>query len=264
MTAATICLLSVMSSWLGAVQVQLSTIEQKEAFLRVGKVTRTHGTSQGITGVRQATLEKDGFKHDASIQTIDESKAVFQGTMGTELNFRDTYKFNIAAYRLGRLLGLDNIPPSVERSYNGRHGSFTWWVDDVLMIELDRTKKKIAPPDVERWNKQMYLVRVFDQLIYNVDRNLGNLVIDKSWKLWMIDHTRTFRRQTDLKEVKNLAKCDRVLLDGMKKLNKEQLKSELGEWLNDAEIDGLLARRAKIVDFFEKAGPGALYDWLPR
>ena len=264
MTAATICLLSVMSSWLGAVQVQLSTIEQKEAFLREGKVTRTHGTSQGITGVRQATLEKDGFKHDASIQTIDESKAVFQGTMGTELNFRDTYKFNVAAYRLGRLLGLDNIPPSVERSYNGRHGSFTWWVDDVLMIELDRTKKKIAPPDVERWNKQMYLVRVFDQLIYNVDRNLGNLVIDKNWKLWMIDHSRTFRRQPDLKDVKNLVKCDRVLLDGMKRLNKEQLKSELGEWLNDAEIDGLLARRAKIVDFFEKAGPGALYDWLPR
>jgi hypothetical protein len=94
--------------------VQPLTIEQKEALLKEGKVTRTRGTSRGITGVRRAALEMDGVTHDASIQAIDQSKAVFQTDRGTELNFRDTYKFNIAAYRLGRLLGFDNIPPSVE------------------------------------------------------------------------------------------------------------------------------------------------------
>ena len=39
----------------------------------------------------------------------------------------------------------------------------------------------------------MWHVRMFDQLIYNVDRNLGNLVIDKNWTIWMIDHSRAFR-----------------------------------------------------------------------
>jgi len=39
----------------------------------------------------------------------------------------------------------------------------------------------------------MWVVRLFDQLIYNTDRNLGNLLIDKSWRLWMIDHTRAFK-----------------------------------------------------------------------
>ncbi len=264
MTAASLCLLSVISAWLGAAQVQPLTIEQKETFLREGKVTRTRGTSRGITGVRRATLEKDGFTHDASLQTIDESKAIFQGSQGTEINFRDTYKFNLAAYRLGQLLGLDNIPPSVERSYEGHSGSFTWWVDDFLTDELDRMKKKLSPPDVERWNKQMYIVRVFDQLIYNVDRNLGNLLIDKNWKIWMIDHTRSFRRQPQLKDARNLVKCDRVLLEGLKKLNKEQLKAEVGQWLSGDEIDAVLARRTKIVDLFEKQGPAALYDYLPR
>jgi hypothetical protein len=257
-------LYATVNPWLGAAQVQPLTIKQKEVFLKEGKVTRTRGTSRGITGVRRATLEKDGFTHDASIQTIDESKAIFQGAQGTEINFRDTYKFNIAAYRLGQLLGLDNISPSVERSYDGHSGSFTWWIDDFLMDELDRMKKKLSPPDVERWNKQMYIVRVFDQLIYNVDRNLGNLLIDKNWKIWMIDHTRSFRRQSQLKDVRNLAKCDRVLLDRLKKLNKEQLKAEVGQWLTDIEIDGVLARRTKIVDFFEKQGPETLYDYLPR
>ena len=110
----------------------------------------------------------------------------------------------------------------------------------------------------------MYLVRVFDQLIHDVDRKPGNLVIDKAWKIWIIDHTRAFRRQTDLKDARNLEQCDRVLLDGLKKLTREQLRAELGEWLNDAEIDGLPARKTKNVDFFETMGPGAFYGYLPR
>jgi hypothetical protein len=38
-------------------------------------------------------------------------------------------------------------------------------------------KKKRAPPDEDGFNHQMYIVRVFDQLIYNTDRNLQNLLI---------------------------------------------------------------------------------------
>jgi hypothetical protein len=85
------------------------------------------------------------------------------------------------------------IPVSVERKVGGKTSAITWWVDDVMMDEMKRTNKKIDPPDRDIWNKQMYVVRVFDQLIYNTDRNLGNLLIDKNWRLWMIDHTRAFR-----------------------------------------------------------------------
>ena len=68
--------------------------------------------------------------HDASIQAINDFKPVYATSMGTEINFKDTYKANIAAYRLGKMLGLaDMIPPSVDREVEGDASAVTWWVD---------------------------------------------------------------------------------------------------------------------------------------
>lgn len=240
------------------------SVEAKEQFLLKAKVIKTRGTSQGITGVLRATLSDGTLTHEASIQCIDEAKPQFQTPMGTELNFRDTYKFNIAAYKLDKMLGLQMVPVTVERSFQGKSGSYCWWVDNVLMIELERMKKKTAPPDADSWNKQMHIVRVFDQLIYNTDRNLGNLVIDKDWRIWMIDHTRAFRMQTDLREPKNLVQCERNLLTRLKELTDESLTREIGAYVNKMEIKGLLARRDKIVAVFEKKGPSAIYDFPAR
>ena len=110
----------------------------------------------------------------------------------------------------------------------------------------------------------MYVVRVFDQLIYNTDRTLQNLMIDPDWRIWMIDHTRAFRLYLTLKEKKDLVKCDRALLAKLRTLNTEMLKP-LKPYVTDGEIKGLLGRRDKIVKFFDdevKAkGEGAvLYD----
>jgi hypothetical protein len=232
----------------------------KETFLKKARIVRASQPNRGITGTTRATLSDGRTKHDASIQTIDEHKLEYRTAAGTELNFRDTYRFNIAAYKLDRLLGLNMVPVTVERSYKGKSGSYTWWVDEVLMLEFDRLKKKISPPDPDVWNGQMHVVRVFDQLIYNTDRNLGNLVIDKDWRVWMIDHSRAFRTMTDLREPENLALCDRGLLAKMKELKLDALKEELGTYLGQMEIRAILARRDKIVRLFDEKGPTALYD----
>ena len=242
---------------------QQLTREQKVQFLQTAKVKKTKGTAQGITGVVRATLTDGTLTHDCSIQRIDEFKTQFQTAMGTELNFKDSWKFNVAAYKLDRLLGLNMSPVTIARPYQGQSASYCWWVDDVLMVELERMKKKVKPQDPDKWNKQMHAVRVFDQLIYNTDRNLGNLIIDKSWDIWMIDHSRAFRIMTDIKEPKNLVMCDKDLLDKMKALDEGTLKKELGEYLNQLEIKGLLVRRDKIVKLFEAKGPSALYT-MPR
>lgn len=229
------------------------SIEEKEEFLLKAKVIKDKPTTKGITSSRRATMNMGALTHDAHIQAIDISKSTFQTDRGTELNFRDSYKFNIAAYRLGRLLGLAAmIPPSVERKASGQTAAVTWWVDDVLMDEGQRLKQKVNPPDQDRWNQQMNIVRVFDQLICNTDRNLGNLLICKDWSMYMIDHTRAFRMRRDLQNPKNLTRCDRALLEAMRGLNKEQLTKELGRYLNRMEIDGLLARRDVIMTIFEQ------------
>jgi len=248
----------------GALQL---TFEQQEEFLRTAKIIRERTLSQGVTNSKRVTMTNGVITHDAQVQTIDVFKQVFTGTFGTELNFKDTYKDNIAAYRLNRMLEIDMIPPSVERKVGGDSAAVTWWLDDVLMTEKQRFFKKIEPPDLDRWNRQMYIVRVFDQLIYNMDRNLGNLVITKGWHIWMIDHTRSFRLYKTLKDPRNLVRCDRHLLETMKRLDRDSLMRELRPYLTKGEIVGLLARRDRIVELFEekiklKGESAVLYDFL--
>jgi hypothetical protein len=244
------------------------TRAEMEAFLLHANVVKKKPIGTGVTNSERATLSDGNLEHDAHIQSIDVQNNSFTSTKGTELNFKDTYKFNIAAYRLDQILGLNMTPVSVERKIAGKSAAVTWWVDDKMFDEVDRVKQGVPPPDKDAWNKQMYAVRVFDQLIFNTDRNLGNLVIDKNWQMWMIDHTRAFRINTKLKSDKDLVMCDRKLLAALRTLDEDTLKEKLMPYINKTEIKAMLARRDLIVKFFEKAvaekGQGVvLYD-LPQ
>jgi hypothetical protein len=236
------------------------TPEQQEQFLKTAKVVRTRAAGKGVTGTLRATLTDGVTTHDASIQTVDIAMTEFRSNRGTELNFKDSWRFNVAAYRLNQILQLGKIPISVERHYNGKTGAFTWWVDDVMMDEAERLKTKAQSPDALTWNQQMWHVRLFDQLISNVDRNLGNLVIDKHWDVWMIDHSRAFRLSRDVKTPANLTKVERGALTRLKALDLEQLNAALGDYLTSFEKRSLLQRRDAIVSLFEKGGPSMIYD----
>ena len=239
------------------------TLDQQEAFLKSARIVRTRASSKGVTGTMRATLTDDTITHDAQIQLIDESKQVFQSKQGVEFNFRDSWRYNVAAYRLNRVLQLGQIPPSVERTYNSKAGAFTWWIDDVMMDEAERLKTKPPLPDNDSWNRQMWHVRIFDQLIYNVDRNLGNLLIDKTWTVWMIDHSRAFRLIETLKSPKDLRKIERTALERLKALDAPALKSAVGDYLTPDEQKRLLVRRDAIVKLFESQGAAALFDATP-
>jgi hypothetical protein len=237
------------------------TDAEQEVFLTKGKISgRVRSVNVGVTGTRRVTLTDGVVTHDAQIQNIDEFKAIFETAKGSELNFRDSWRFNVAAYRLDRLLGIHMTPVSVPRVHDRKPSAFTWWVDDVMMDEGRRLKTKQEPPNSREWNQQMWVVRVFDQLIYNVDRNMGNLLIDKNWTVWMIDHTRAFRSWHDLKTPGDLVFVDRGIFERLKALNKPELQKVMEDHLSGPEIDALLARRDKIVALFEAKGPAGLYD----
>jgi len=243
------------------------SLEEKENFLKSAKLVEMKELSMGVTNSKRAVLDDGKLRHDAHIQSVMIAKAEFEGTRGKEINFRDSYKFNMAAYELDKLLELHMIPPSVERKVAGSSAAVTWWLDDMLMMEVDRVKKKLNAPDNDQWNRQMNIVRVFDQLIYNTDRNLQNLLITNDWKLIMIDHTRAFRMYKTLLSPGNLKSCDRKLLTRLRNLDKEEVKRRLKPWLTSMEIDGLLARRDVIVKFFDaeiakKGEAVVLYEWL--
>jgi hypothetical protein len=235
---------------------EIST-EQIATFLKDAKVIRTRNTDKGVTAPKRLTLSDGSITHDAVFQAIDDRKMV--ETLGgggrqttTELNFVDSYKYNIAAYELSRLLGLDHMMPVyVERRWNGAVGSISWFVP-TLMDESDRLKKKIQPPNPTDWNNQMYRMRVFSSLVRDTDRNLTNVLITHQWKVMMIDFSRAFRLQPELLHSKDLAKIDRTLLAKLEGLTRESVKAAARDYLTNREIDPLLQRRDLLVAHFKK------------
>lgn len=254
----------------------ITRAEREEFLLQAGIVSER--LLPGQLYAWRVSLDDGKRKHDAAVETED-------GTTPTLRN----YRFNVAAYELDKALQLDLVPPSVVRTVNGRPASVTWWVDDVAMAERDRREKKIEPPDAESWNKQMQAVRVFDELISNPYRNMsperdvsttcdngpppdyawGELLITRDWRMWLIDHTGTFRICKQLEHPQSLTRCDRALLGKLRELSKEVFQQKLAKYLSPGQLDALDARRALLVKHFDeqiaRKGEGAvLYDLPPR
>ena len=228
------------------------TREQIKQFLLTAKVVKSQESKKGITNTSRLTLSDGTVTHDASFQSIDEHKPITQLTSGTEVNFVDSYKYNIAAYQLAELLGIDDmLPVYVERKWKGNQGSLSWWLP-VKMDEEERVKHKIAPPDIDAWDNQMYKVRVLDQLVHDDDPNLTNVLIGEDWKIWRIDFTRAFRLSKDLRNPKDLVRCDRQLFEKLKALDANELAARTQHYLTKDEVKALMARRDKIVTRFQQ------------
>lgn len=227
--------------------------EQIKQFLLTAKIVGDHPAKKGATDTRRLTLSDGTITHDASFQSIDEHLRDKQFADGhREINFVDSYKYDIAAYILAEMVGFDDMMPVyVERKYQGKNGSLSWWLP-VKMDDAERFTKKIEPPDPDAWNNQMYKVRVFDELVYDTDSNLTNVLISADWKIWRIDFSRAFRTFHSLKDPKDLVRCDRDMFERLKALNAPELTAKTTTYLTKDEIQALMARRDIIVQFFQK------------
>ena len=225
--------------------------EEMEAFLLKGKITKTRDAGGGVTASARGTMTDGHYTHDVHIQNVDISQAVFEAGKSTELNFKDSYKYNVAGYRVAQLLGL-NVPMSVDRMINGKESAVTWWVDDVKMDEKERMKQKTLGPDPVKTTKQIQIMRIFDELIQNRDRNQGNILWTSDFTMWLIDHTRAFRLGKTLLKPEQLTRCDRTLLEKLRAMTAESLAQAVGSSLTKAEQEALMARRDAIVKLYEE------------
>ena len=237
------------------------TREQMERFLTTAEIVKERTTSDGVTRPVRATLSNGELTHDAQFQTVDQAKALFDAGKASEIGFTDTYRYNIAGYRLAQLVGLDTVPMSVERRYKGKNAAVTWWIDDVMFDESGRMKlgdTAMMGPDPQRTQRQIHIMRVWDELIQNRDRNRGNVLWTKDWTLWLIDHTRAFRTNTSLLKPDELIRIERTLFDKMKQLTEQSISQAMKGALTRPEIRSVLRRRDALVQHFEKliAGRG--------
>jgi hypothetical protein len=223
------------------------TPEQMEKFLLEAKIVRSRAAGSGTTGTQVITLSDGTLTHDAQAQFIEAEAAIYRVQGYTEFNFRDCFCFNIAAYKVAVLLGIDNVPMSIERRVNGKPAAVTWWVDNVAMTEEGRRKKSATDPNAQRFAHYQYRQRVFDELIQNRDRNQGNTLYTTDWMTWMVDHTRAFRLNKDVGKPEELIRIERPLYENMKKLTAASVAAAVGKQLRKAEVDAVIARRDAIL-----------------
>jgi len=229
------------------------TREQMAQFLQTAKVIGHKGISKGVTSPARLTLSDGTLTHDAAFSRVNEHKPIMQFPGGrTELDFVDSYKYTLAANEIAELLGIeDMVPVTVEREWDHDMGALSWFLD-VMMEEGDRLKKQITPPDAESWAKQQYTMRVFTQLVDDTDRNVGNILIDKDWKIYMIDFTRAFRRPHELRAPQLLQRCDKNMLAKLRDLKVEDVKARISKWVPPREIESMMARRDALVALYDK------------
>jgi len=249
-----------------AAQVQSQVIQgvELETFLTEAGITRSEGIDIGVTAPQKLTLQLNGLTHHSAFKSIDQFKDVMRFDDGRmESNFRDSWKSEVAAYQVDRMIGLGMVPATVERAYRGQKGSAQFWVD-VMMSEAERVKKKLQPPNPRAWAEMVGKARLFDNLIYNVDRHLNNLLITKEWEIVLIDHSRAFREWDRLKDPQQLTRFSKSLLEGLRRLNKADLDSRLGQYLTPNQINSLLKRRDLILQLAAKlAAERGEIVWYP-
>lgn len=223
--------------------------EAAETFLRTARVVRKKSLGIGITNSEQYTLTDGARTCRAVWKTIDEFKrgiTSFEGG-GVIVDFADSWKHEVAAYELDKLIGLGLVPPTVERSFAHTQGSLQMWIEGA-MTESQRKERKLSPPDLRPWNEQMYRVRLLHQLTFNTDyRNIRNVLIDGSFRVYAVDSSRAFQVYADLMKEGELLRFPRAALEAMKALDKETLHEKLGRWLDGPRIETLLKRRDRIL-----------------
>jgi len=225
-----------------------------EAFLRTAAVTEREPLGTGVTNSHRLTLEAGGVVRRAVWKTIDEYRPLRRFDDGglPELGFRDTYRNEIAAWELDKLLELGLVPPTVERRVKGTRGSLQLFVEDTI-TEAERLERKVATPDPESFNRRMHTIRLWHRLIGDRDfQNVGNLLIGRGdFRLWSIDHSRAFQVDRTLIAPDDLERFSRSLLDRLRTLDVEVLRAAVGRWLSKRQIAALLERRDRILAIAE-------------
>jgi hypothetical protein len=222
-----------------------------EEFLKAAKVTGLKDVPVGVTRPSRAYLAPGGLAESMAWKPI---------TPGMKNGFYESYRSEIAAYELDKLVGLGMIPPTVERDVNGQTGAAVLWASPTRSFkELGGVPGQAGVagppgPKLAPWIRQVMRAKMFDNLIANKDPNLGNWLVDPDWHLLLIDHSRSFTTQKSM--VHKMDNVDGPLWEKFKALDEASLTEAVGKWLGKGELKAILERRdamAKDIDRLVKA-----------
>lgn len=234
------------------------TDEDLEAFMRTAPVVEVRDIGTGVTKPKRVTQQRGDVTNDAAFKYYDsepgmQSKAKY---IARRYNEADRYVYDVAAYKLDRMLDLQMVPTAVLAEVEGEDGALSDWVENAIN-ERDRLEQKL-PFDSHCPQWEQYRLRfVFDILIHNDDRNLTNLLWSrKDYYLTFIDHTLAFR--TTEKRPKQYRKVDvevsDLLASKLESLTEKNLRQVLSPYLHPRQIEGIIARRDLILKEAVRSG----------
>jgi dimeric dUTPase (all-alpha-NTP-PPase superfamily) len=227
-----------------------------EDFLQSAKIVdqRQMSKSEGVTRPWVLTLEKDGVTQ----------RAFWKNPTGSPGGYQESWKTEIAAYRLSKTLGLDMVPPTVEKEREGDKGSCQlgakYWKN---FEEIINEKLQAKGIQYVHFIRKLSLQRAWDNLVNNIDRHRRNYLITEDWRMILIDHSRAFMTDKKYneklfydeknKENKNfiMDQLPRAFVEKLKSLDAASIKSAVGEYLTEKEIDATLKRRDMMIAWID-------------
>ena len=219
--------------------------------MRTAPVVNVEIIGTGITKPKRVTQSRDGITNDAVFKYEDTNPGLQSASkyIARRYNDSDRYVYDVAAYKLDRLLDWQMVPTAVIAEVEGDPGALSDWVENSIN-ERDRLEKEIPFRGYCKQYEQYRLRFIFDILIYNDDRNLTNILWAKDdYMMQFIDHSLAFRSTE--KRPKQYKKVDLEVSDLLRSrlqtLNKDNLQRELSPYLHPRQIEAILARRDLIL-----------------
>ncbi|MBK5296448.1 MAG: hypothetical protein JJE40_04755 [Vicinamibacteria bacterium] len=215
---------------------------QIEEYMKTAEIVSMEELKVGVTRPKRAMLAPGGLVGSIAFKNVPP---------GRPSGFWESYKSEIAAYELDKVLGLDMVPPTVEKRVKGDKGAAVMWCSPTKSFKDLGGVPSAPPAHFASWNRQLAKAKMFDNLIGNMDPNLGNWLVDPAWNLILIDHTRAFTADKAMVH-KKMDRIDGELWDKMKALTVESLTPLLSPWIGKGEIKAVIQRRDVMAADYDK------------
>ena len=207
-----------------------------EEYIRTAEIDHFDDISLGVTHPKRAYFKPGGLVASVAWKVLPP---------GRPSGYWESYKSEIAAYELDKLLDMRMVPVAVEKRWKGQTAAAILW-----LTPIHSWKEMEARPKPGKWVRQVARMKMFDNFICNKDRNAGNLMVDDDWNLFLIDHSRAFITDKDM--AVKMEHIDPEVWNRMLALDEPALTAAIGKWVEGGVVRSILARREKMKIAIDK------------